>query len=70
VMMNSQNHKRKGQNVLYNDGHVVWCNNPFVCVNRDNIYTRAGNTIDTRLWPHGKDDSVLLPTFPLSTHNY
>jgi len=63
--MNSQNHKREGQNVLYNDGHVVWCNNPFVGIDRDNIYTRAGDSANKRGWPHGKNDSVLLPMFPL-----
>jgi len=63
--MNSQNHKREGQNVLFNDGHVVWCNNPFVGVDRDNIYTRAGDMANKRGWPHGKYDSVLLPMFPL-----
>jgi type II secretory pathway pseudopilin PulG len=39
-MMNSRNHGGKGQNVLFNDGSVRWCDNPFVGYNRDNIYTR------------------------------
>ena len=66
--MNSQNHNKAGQNVLYNDGHVVWCDNPFVGVERDNIYTRAGDTANKRPFPHGKNDTVLLPMFPLRDH--
>ncbi|HEV8378083.1 MAG TPA: prepilin-type N-terminal cleavage/methylation domain-containing protein [Tepidisphaeraceae bacterium] len=63
--MNSQNHKKEGKNVLYNDGHVVWCNHPFVGIDRDNVYTRAGDTANKRGFPHGKYDTVLLPMFPL-----
>jgi prepilin-type N-terminal cleavage/methylation domain-containing protein len=66
--MNSQNHNKEGQNVLYNDGHVVWCNNPFVGIDHDNIFTRAGDIANKRGWPHGKDDTVLLPMFPLKDH--
>jgi prepilin-type N-terminal cleavage/methylation domain-containing protein len=66
--MNSQNHNRAGQNVLYNDGHVVWCISPFVGIDRDNIYTRAGETFGKAGWPHGKNDTVLLPMFPLKDH--
>jgi prepilin-type N-terminal cleavage/methylation domain-containing protein len=66
--MNSQNHNKAGQNVLYNDGHVVWCNNPFAGIDHDNIYTRAGDMANKRGFPHGKDDSVLLPMFPLKDH--
>jgi prepilin-type N-terminal cleavage/methylation domain-containing protein len=35
--MNSQNHKKMGQNVLYNDGHVIFCDNPFVGIDHDHI---------------------------------
>jgi len=63
--MNSQNHKKEGQNVLYNDGHVVWCNNPFVGIDHDDIYTRDGDMANKRGFPHGKNDTVLLPMFPL-----
>jgi prepilin-type N-terminal cleavage/methylation domain-containing protein len=66
--MNSQNHNRAGQNVLYNEGHVVWCNNPFVGIDHDNIYTRAGDTANKRGFPRDKNDSVLLPLFPLKDH--
>jgi len=66
--MNSQNHNKAGQNVLYNDGHVVWCNNPFAGIDRDNIYTRADDSANKRGWPHGKNDTVLLPMFPLKDH--
>ena len=38
---NSPNHGTNGQNVLYNDGHVDWFNNPFAGHEQDNIYTRA-----------------------------
>src|SRR5882672_5448935 len=66
--MNSQNHARAGQNVLFNDGHVVWCNNPFVGIDRDNIYTRSGDSANKRGFPRGRDDTVLLPMFPLKDH--
>jgi prepilin-type N-terminal cleavage/methylation domain-containing protein/prepilin-type processing-associated H-X9-DG protein len=61
--MNSRNHAGKGQNVLFNDGHVAWCDNPFVGHLHDNIYTRdAPNFI---LAPAHKYDSYLLPELPL-----
>ena len=63
--MNSSNHKRKGQNVLFNDNSVVWHDTPFVGRARDNIYTRAGDTSGKRTVPGGKHDSLLLPPFPL-----
>ncbi len=62
--MNSRNHGGKGQNVLFNDGHVTWCDNPFVGYLHDNIYTRnASNWI---MIPAGKYDSYLLPELPLT----
>ncbi len=36
---NSANHKREGQNVLYNDGHVSWQDTSNVGFDSDNIYT-------------------------------
>jgi prepilin-type N-terminal cleavage/methylation domain-containing protein/prepilin-type processing-associated H-X9-DG protein len=36
---NSINHNGAGQNVLFGDGHVEFDQNPFVGVQRDNIYT-------------------------------
>jgi len=38
---NSPNHNFKGQNVLYLDGHVQWCDNPFCGVEYDNIWTKS-----------------------------
>jgi prepilin-type processing-associated H-X9-DG protein len=72
---NSMNHDRDGQNILYGDGHVAWESNPFVGVNRDNIYTRSrddGSGNDPKVnhsdlndpfgSPYDANDSVLLPT--------
>ncbi len=57
---NSNNHDKDGQNILYGDGHVAWESNPFVGVNRDNIYT----TSDGKIAASSVDgnDSILLPT--------
>ena len=38
-IFNSGNHGGAGQNVGYADDHVVWCTNPYVGVNNDNIFT-------------------------------
>lgn len=38
---NSHNHQQDGQNVLYADGHVAWCQTAFAGYNNDNIYTLA-----------------------------
>ena len=72
---NTNNHEKDGQNILYGDGHVAWESNPFVGVNRDNIYTRAkgdGARLDPKVnntdtadpfgSPYDANDSVLLPT--------
>jgi prepilin-type processing-associated H-X9-DG protein len=57
---NSNNHDRDGQNVLYGDGHVEFQTNPFVGIQRDNIYvTQAGVLIGS---PENENDSILLPT--------
>lgn len=74
-VLNSPNHDRDGQNVLYGDGHVEFQNNTWVGVTRDQIYT--ANTWDTTnsrltvstntaakttgLRPVGAGDSVILP---------
>ena len=65
--VNSTNHDGDGQNVLYGDGHVEFQNNPFVGMNRDNIYTygfsgqtTGGDGIVGS--PSNEKDSVLLPT--------
>jgi len=63
---NSNNHGKDGQNVLYADGHVEFQNNPFVGLNRDNIFCRnaSGGGVDGNICdsPAGPWDSVLLPT--------
>ncbi len=69
-MMNSRNHGGKGQNVLFNDGHVSWCDNPFVGYNRDNIYTRANSAPVKNHIPNGRYDSNLGPQLPLETNWY
>jgi len=63
--MNSRNHDGKGQNVLFNDGSVVWCDHPFVGHARDNIYTRAIDDRRAPGIPTSKYDSVLVPRFPM-----
>jgi len=63
---NSANHDGDGQNVLYGDGHVEWQMNPFVGVERDNIYTvsdgKGGNAQALLDSPYDLKDSILLPT--------
>jgi prepilin-type N-terminal cleavage/methylation domain-containing protein/prepilin-type processing-associated H-X9-DG protein len=57
--INSKNHEGDGQNVLYADGHVAWCNTVFVGMNGDNIYTTQDGQIEAS--PATTGDSVLLP---------
>jgi prepilin-type N-terminal cleavage/methylation domain-containing protein/prepilin-type processing-associated H-X9-DG protein len=73
---NSTNHAGAGQNVLFGDGHVEFDQNPFVGVQRDNIFTDyatppapgalggTGLTGSTALLngPGDGNDSILLPT--------
>jgi prepilin-type N-terminal cleavage/methylation domain-containing protein/prepilin-type processing-associated H-X9-DG protein len=63
---NSNNHDEDGQNVLYGDGHVNFEQNPFVGVQRDNIYTvKSGSTAFSGTTflssPFDGNDSILLP---------
>jgi len=60
-LANSNNHGGEGQNVLFGDGHVEFCKNPFVGVQGDNIFTnQLGQVVASprRQW----EDSILLPT--------
>jgi prepilin-type N-terminal cleavage/methylation domain-containing protein/prepilin-type processing-associated H-X9-DG protein len=67
---NSNNHDEDGQNVLYGDGHVEFTQNPFVGVQRDNVFTRRqtstgfqGDTGATNYGsPYDLNDTILLPT--------
>jgi len=68
--MNSKNHRGKGQNVVFNDGSGRWCDNPFVGCNRDNIYTRSVDTNNNNVVPYDRYDTILLPTYPLTTHTW
>jgi prepilin-type N-terminal cleavage/methylation domain-containing protein/prepilin-type processing-associated H-X9-DG protein len=66
-LANTNNHDKDGQNILYGDGHVAWESNPFVGVNRDNIYTAASNTTGGQSTamnqgPYDANDSALFPT--------
>ena len=62
-LANSNNHDKDGQNILYADGHVCWESNPFVGVEKDNIYTtRDTPTPRVVASPADRDDSILLPT--------
>ena len=57
--VNSPNHRGRGQNVLYGDGRVEWCQSRNVGVNRDDVYLNAdGNVVAS---PVDVTDSLLLP---------
>lgn len=65
--VNTKNHNGGGQNVLYADGHVEFTENPFVGIERDNIYTygKSGKTSGGEGIvgsPANDKDSILLPT--------
>jgi prepilin-type processing-associated H-X9-DG protein len=67
---NSPNQGQDGQNVLYGDGHVDWCSDPFCGTRHDDIYTAGGPEIaaanrgapKVASTPVDDTDSVLLPT--------
>ncbi|MGB7160884.1 MAG: DUF1559 domain-containing protein [Tepidisphaeraceae bacterium] len=73
---NSNNHDGDGQNVLFGDGHVEFLQNPFVGVQRDNIYTRSNGIAGGSATPwdaslkgsRDANDSVLMPTDSFSTN--
>jgi prepilin-type N-terminal cleavage/methylation domain-containing protein len=68
LAMNSRNHRQKGQNVLFNNGSVLWHDTPFCGQARDNIWTRSDQKEGNVAVPAGKHDSVLSPMFPLLEH--
>jgi prepilin-type N-terminal cleavage/methylation domain-containing protein/prepilin-type processing-associated H-X9-DG protein len=64
---NTNNHDKDGQNILYGDGHVAWESNPYVGVNRDNIYSAATNSTGGQSsligqGPYDANDSCLFPS--------
>jgi prepilin-type N-terminal cleavage/methylation domain-containing protein/prepilin-type processing-associated H-X9-DG protein len=65
---NSNNHDEDGQNILFGDGHVEFASNPFMGVNKDNIYTRSNGlgSNDTASpyynGPFDANDRTLFPT--------
>jgi prepilin-type N-terminal cleavage/methylation domain-containing protein/prepilin-type processing-associated H-X9-DG protein len=65
---NSNNHDGDGQNILFGDGHVEFLQNPFVGVQRDNIYSRSMGNGQNATWDatlkgsRDANDSVLLPS--------
>jgi len=72
---NTNNHDKDGQNILYGDGHVAWESNPFVGVNRDNIYCPASGTDGSSQFQTAANimygsfdanDSSLMPTDDMS----
>lgn len=78
--LNSPNHGRDGQNVLYSDGHAEWQTTPFVGAGRDNIYVSGPSPVTAHPGqgsmsvgivgsPIDANDSVLLPTFDTSLPN-
>jgi type II secretory pathway pseudopilin PulG len=72
---NSMNHRGGGQNVLSNDGHVEFQQNPFCGVKSDNIYTVSGSDDGSKTTsdkiaasPAWQRDSVLLPAATANPH--
>ena len=71
--MNSANHGKDGQNVMYGDAHVEFMTNCFVGVNKNNIYyadsaspsPAARANFDLRVYPNGRAGAkanVQIPT--------
>ncbi|HSI34836.1 MAG: prepilin-type N-terminal cleavage/methylation domain-containing protein [Phycisphaerae bacterium] len=66
---NTDNHLREGQNVLFGDGHVEWCQTSFVGMRKDCIYTISGSTDGSKTTgggiqagkPKWRGDSQILP---------
>lgn len=63
--LGSDNHGRRGQNVLYLDGHVHWATTAHAGVRGDNIYLVAdARDYDGDEHPAGPTDTFLLPAHP------
>ena len=64
----SDNHHRRGQNVLYLDSHADWADQACVGVNGDNIYLAQGVLqYRGKEAPAGPTDSFLLPAYVAPT---
>jgi prepilin-type N-terminal cleavage/methylation domain-containing protein len=63
-LMNTVNHEKEGQNVMFNDGHVEWFTTPFCGSNQDHIFT---SQISPSTWQPGINlDTVLVPAYNLT----
>jgi len=72
---NSVNHRGRGQNILFGDGHVAFSTTPFAGMHDDNIYTVAGDAegkLKTSATisglPMSRTDSVMLPATTANPH--
>lgn len=62
LRLNSRNHRRQGQNVLWGDGHVRFSSVRTVGANADDIYTIADtSTYHGVEWPRGPNDTFIAP---------
>lgn len=59
---NSNNHGKRGQNVLFAEGHVEFVTTPWVGIRKDNIYTSQGSGTTYAAPSKDVGDSILLPT--------
>ena len=60
--LNSLNHGRRGQNVLWGDGHARYLSTRFIGNSRDDIYTLKDNALgDCKTLPACLDDAFLAP---------
>jgi prepilin-type N-terminal cleavage/methylation domain-containing protein len=59
--MNTTNHEKEGQQVMFNDGHVEWFTTPFCGSNQDNIFTSQAS--GTSKQPNNQLDTVLVPVW-------
>jgi len=66
---NSDNHLGEGQNVMFGDGHVEWCQTSFVGMKKDCIYTKSSTRDGSKTTgggievgsPQWRGDTVILP---------